>query len=230
MTYYVVTTIAPYVRFTVIKISLSIVSENTWVRIAFISKGEKTMSKGYFNKKVKGFIFDYARKAKKISYGALRAKRNIIGVALHWTEGIKDTAQNECDYFATGNSRSAGAHIFIDRMGKTGFSIPLKYTAYAVMSKGYTSGAYDGILNNSNTVSIELCGCNDGYGNGLPMTDLQERSLYNVLTYIKKECPNVKHFVRHYDIKNKHCPKYYVDNREEWKHLKKYVEKIIFKG
>lgn len=187
------------------------------------------MSKGKYNKKIAGFIFDYVRKAKRISYGGLRLKKNIIGVALHWTEGSHDTAQNECDFFATGNDRYAGAHIFIDRAGKIGLSIPLKYTAWSVMSRSYTSGAYDGILDNTNTVSIELCGCNDGKGNGLPMTFEQGDALYEVLRWVKKQCPNVKHFVRHYDIKRKPCPKYYVDHPEYWKQLKKYVEKVVFR-
>lgn len=187
------------------------------------------MSKGYENKRVAGFTFDYVRKAKRISYGGLRSKRAIIGVALHWTEGVQDTAKNECDYFATGNNRAAGAHIFIDRLGKVSLSIPLKYTAWSVMSRGYTSGAYDGILDNTNTVSIELCGCKDYFGDPLPMTPQQELSLYSVLHWIKKKCPNVNHFVRHYDIKNKPCPQYYVTHKDEWKQIKNYVERMIFR-
>lgn len=188
------------------------------------------MSKGYYNKKIKGFVFDYARRAKNICYGSFRSKYSIIAVALHWTEGSKDSAQNECDFFATGITRNAGAHIFIDKDGKTGFSIPLKRSAYSVMSRGYSSGAYDGIVDNSNSISIELCGLNDGHGNGLPMTPAQEEKLYEVLKWIKKQCPNVKHFIRHYDVKHKDCPKYYVDNKADWKQLQKYVEKVIFKA
>lgn len=187
------------------------------------------MSKGKYNKKIAGFTFDYARKANRISHGGLRLKKNIIGVALHWTEGSHDTAQNECDFFATGNDRSAGAHIFIDRQGKVALSIPLKYTAYSVMSRGYTSGIFDGVLDNTNTISIELCGCNDGHGNGIIMNIAQETALYDVLRWIKKQCPNIQVFCRHYDIKRKPCPKYYVDNSEEWRTLKNYVEKIILK-
>jgi N-acetylmuramoyl-L-alanine amidase CwlA len=97
------------------------------------------------------------------------------------------------------------------------------------MSRGYTSGAYDGILDNTNTISIELCGCNDGQDNGLIMNIAQETALYDVLRWIKEKCPNVKHFVRHYDIKHKPCPKYYVDHPEDWKQLKKYVEKVVFR-
>lgn len=185
------------------------------------------MSIGKYNKNVKGFVFDYHRHAKSISYGDRRSKKDIIGVVLHWTEGTTDTSQNECDYFATNNSRSAGAHIFIDRLGRTGFSIPLKYSAYSVMSKGYSYGAYSQLLDNTNTVSIELCGCNDGKGNGLPMTEVQEKKLYEVLRWIKKQCPNVTIFCRHYDIRKKPCPLYYVENVDEWKALKKYVERCL---
>ena len=187
------------------------------------------MSKGKYNKKIAGYTFDYVRKAKRISYGGLRFKKNIIGVALHWTEGTHDTAQNECDFFATGNDRNAGAHIFIDRQGKVALSIPLKYIAYSVMSRGYTSGIYDGVLDNTNTISIELCGCNDGQGNGLIMNIAQETALYDVLRWIKKRCPNIQVFCRHYDIKCKPCPKYYVDNSDDWRTLKNYVEKKILK-
>lgn len=187
------------------------------------------MSIGHTNKKINGFMFNYVRWAKKVSYGGLRSRKSIIGVALHWTEGTHDTARNECDYFATGNDRSAGAHIFIDRLGNVGMSIPLKRIAWSVMSRGYASGAYDGVLDNTNTISIELCGCNDGQGGGLPMSEIQEYKLYEVLKWIKKKCPNVKHFVRHYDIKHKPCPKYYVENKKVWLQLQEFVEKMIFK-
>ena len=63
------------------------------------------------------FKFDYKRKAKKVSYGNLRNRKNIKGIVIHYTSGSKDTAKNECDYFATGNTRNAGAHIFVDYEG-----------------------------------------------------------------------------------------------------------------
>lgn len=191
------------------------------------------MSKGYYNKKIGGFTFDYARKAKNISYGGLRLRSKITGVALHWTNAgsDKDTCYNNCDYFATNNDKQAGAHLFIDRNGKIGYSIPLKRTAWSVMSRGYTDGAYGGVLDNTNTVSIELCGCEDPKTHkGIPMTAEQEESLYKVLKWVKKRCKNVEHFVRHYDIRKKNCPDYFVTHAEEWNKLHKYVETVIFKG
>lgn len=188
------------------------------------------MSKPYYNKLIAGFRFDYARHAKSISYGSLRFRKSVIGVALHWTEGSSDTCFNECDFFANVNNRSAGAHIFIDRQGHVGYSIPLKRVAWSVMSRGYTDGAYINILDNTNTVSIELCACKDPVtGEALPMSAEQELALYEVLKWVKKRCKNCVHFIRHYDVKHKPCPAYYVSHTEEWNKLKKYVETVIFK-
>lgn len=188
------------------------------------------MSKPYYNKLIAGFRFDYCHHAKKVSYGGLRKRKSVLGVALHWTEGSSDTCYNECDYFANVNDRYAGAHIFIDRQGHVGYSIPLKRVAWSVMSRGFNDGAYYGVLDNTNTVSIELCACKDpDTGEALPMSPEQEEKLYEVLRWVKSRCKNCVHFVRHYDIRQKPCPSYYVTHKDEWNSLKKYVETIIFK-
>lgn len=40
---------------------------------------------------MKKYIFDYARKAKSISYGSLRNKSEIIGIVIHYTGNAGDT-------------------------------------------------------------------------------------------------------------------------------------------
>lgn len=173
-------------------------------------------------------IFDYKRKAKSCSYGGLRSLSSIESIALHWTEGQFDTAQNNCDYFATGNTRNAGAHIFIDYNGMVGLSVPLRRIAWSVMSMGYPDGAYGGVYNNTNTVSIELCGLkdlDDPNGYRFPSTE-QLKSLSRVVRWIKKKCPNCKDFVRHYDIRKKPCPLPYVECRDEWLSLRQQM--LIF--
>lgn len=165
---------------------------------------------------MKKYIFDYARNAKSISYGALRNKSEIIGIVIHYTGNTGDTAKNNADYFATGNTRSAGAHCFIDGQGLSARSIPLNCIAYAVGNpKGaYKKGKYYAMLNNSNTVSIELC---DLIGHGV--TEKQLATLIKVVKWIKMKCPNVQYIVRHYDIVKKDCPEYYIDNPVQWKKL-----------
>lgn len=161
-------------------------------------------------------IFDYARKSKKISYGAVRTKSSIKGIVIHNTGNSGDTAKNNADYFATGNTRSAGAHIFIDRKGLSAYSIPITRIAYAVGNpKGaYKRGSYFSTLNNANTVSIELCDIN-----GQAISDLQLQTLIKTVKWLAKQCPNIKYIVRHYDIVNKDCPAYYVKNDKLWKKL-----------
>lgn len=165
---------------------------------------------------MKKYIFDYARKAKSISYGALRNKNDILGVVIHYTGNKGDKAKSNADFFATGNTRSAGAHIFIDGDGMSARSIPLNRIAYAVGNpKGsYPKGPYYSTLNNANTVSIELC---DIIDKGI--TDKQLATLIKVIKWVYKKCPNIQFIVRHYDIVKKDCPSYYVKNKTQWKKL-----------
>lgn len=169
-------------------------------------------------------VFDYKRKAKPISYGATRPLSSITGIVIHYTGNVGDSAKNNCDFFALRNTRSAGAHIFIDALGYVGLSIPMRRIAWSVGNPGgsYFPGAYYNVLNNSNTVSIELCDIVD-HG----VTPEQLDSLIHVCRWIKKKCPKVEHVVRHYDIVKKCCPQYYVENRPEWKNLQRKLERAI---
>lgn len=158
-------------------------------------------------------IFDYARKAKSCSYGSLRSKDDVAGIVIHYTGNAGDTAKNNADYFATGNTRSAGAHIFISADGSTAYSIPITRVAWSVGNPNncYARGSYYATLKNANTVSIELC---DLVGHGI--TAEQKESLIRACKWLKKKCKNIRYVVRHYDIVNKCCPSYYVDNPKEW--------------
>ena len=170
-------------------------------------------------------IFDYKRLAKKNSYkcsGGKPVKRkatSIIALCVHLTSGTRDTAKNECDYFATGNTRSAGAHSFADLQGKTGRSIPWNYIAWSVGDSSNGHGKYFGIINNSNSISIELCGIADKSG----VTDAQKKALKKLIRYYGKKCPNIKYIVRHYDVTTKSCPAPYCGspkNDAKWQSLK----------
>lgn len=169
-------------------------------------------------------IFDYAKKAKSVSYGGTRTKRSIKGIVIHYTGNKHDTAKNNADYFATGNTRSAGAHIFIDRKGLSAYSIAITRVAYAVGNPAgaYKKGAWYSTLNNANTISIELCDIVDQF----PSVD-QLVTLKKVIRWLKKECPNIKHVVRHYDIVKKDCPAIYVKHNNEWLKLRKELQKIV---
>ena len=142
--------------------------------------------------------------ASKYCYGRKRNKKNVKYIVIHYT-GVKgDTAENEGKVFARNTSRYAGAHFFVDRQGTVVKSIPMNLTAWSVGGKKYAStkgGTFYGICKNSNSVSIELCDIVDKQP-----SDKQVKATANLVRYIKKECPNVRYIIRHYDVTGKPCP------------------------
>lgn len=146
-------------------------------------------------------------KAKSISYGAKRSLSSVKATAIHYTGGSNDTALNEANYFAKTNTRAAGAHFFVDRKGVIIKSIPMSRIAWSVGGARYsdykkTGGAkYYGKYNNSNTVSIELC----GIAKKGP-TEAQIKATKKLIKYIRKHCPNAKKIIRHFDVNGKACP------------------------
>lgn len=146
--------------------------------------------------------------AKQISYSPKpRDLKNVDAIVIHNTGNRNDTAENNAKYFATSNSRSAGAHYFIDQKGNIVKSIPLKYTAWAVGGDKYKDCAKTGggkfykIYTNHNTVSIELCDIVDKD----PSPEMI-KAVKKQIKAIRKYCPNARKVIRHFDITGKSCP------------------------
>lgn len=155
--------------------------------------------------------------AKSISYGGKRNLADIIYIVIHYTGNKNDTAQNNANYFATSNTREAGAHFFVDKAGEIWKSINMNRIAWAVGSKYSTSngaGSYYGKCTNANSISIELCDC---------LTDVgwkQMLATRKLVQYIQKKCPNAKTIIRHWDVNGKSCPAPMTGrNNKKWKHL-----------
>lgn len=143
-------------------------------------------------------------RAKSISYGAVRPYSQVKAIVIHYTGISNDTAENEANYFAHGNTRAAGAHIFVDRKGKVVKSVPLSRPAWSVgIFFTYAGGGakYWGKLNNYNTVSIEMCDCAKH-----DPSKAQIKGIKKAIKYIRKHCPNATKLVRHWDICGKQCP------------------------
>lgn len=154
-------------------------------------------------------------KAKPISYGAKRGYKSVKKIYIHWTANDGDTAENNAKFYATGNKREAGAHIFIDRKGNIYKSINLNRVAYSVGNK----------QENTVSVSIELC----DLVKHLPSSEQLEALFYTV-RWIKKYCPNIKTVARHYDASGKDCPKPFCGNRVNdgrWEVLKSALESLL---
>lgn len=156
------------------------------------------------------------RLAKKVSYNykTKRKLSNIKYIPIHYTGNKGDTAKNNADYFAAGNTRAAGAHFYIDKKGEIWKSVNMNRTAWAVggfYGKNNGAGKYYGACTNSNSVSIELCDCISG-------TNWEQMlACRKLVQYIQKKCPNAKTIIRHWDVNGKECPKPMIGtDNEKW--------------
>lgn len=163
----------------------------------------------------------YKRKAKKISYGRKRKLSDIKYIVIHYTGNKDDTSKNNVDYFATGNTRQAGAHFFVDKQGKIGRSIPMNRVAYSVGGKYSTTGgagSHYGYCTNDNSVSIELC---DLIGETNWEQMIATRKL---IRYIRKKCPNANNIIRHWDVNGKSCPSTMAGvGNEKWVEFRRFI-------
>ena len=157
------------------------------------------------------------RLAKSVSYGGKRARKDVKYIVIHYTGNKGDTAENNADYFATSNTRQAGAHFFVDKKGEVWKSINMNRIAWAVGGKFSTSGgagSYYGKCTNANSVSIELCDCTKD------VSWDQMLAVRKLVQYIQKWCPNAKTIIRHWDVSGKHCPAPMIGKgNKKWKHL-----------
>ena len=169
----------------------------------------------------------YTRIATQNRYSYIKRKRKDVKyIVIHFTANKGDTAKNNADYFATGNTRQVGAHFFVDKKGDIARSIRLNRTAWAVGGERYgdykeSGGAkYFTKCTNENSVSIELCDCN----NVEPYSNKQIKSVRKLIKYIQRYCPNANKIIRHFDVNGKHCPAPIMDDKI-WKKFRKEILK-----
>ena len=170
----------------------------------------------------------YERHAKSNSYDSskTRSLNDVKNIVMHYTGNKGDTAKNNVDYFATSNTREAGAHFFVDTDGNIGYSINMNRIAWAVGGSKYTDevkkggGTYYGKCTNANSISIELCNCING------VSWKQMVATRQLVLYIQKKCPNAKNIIRHWDVNGKPCPAPMTGtNNKKWKYLHNYLTK-----
>ena len=162
------------------------------------------------------------KNAKSISYGGKRSLNNIKYIVIHYTGNKGDTALNNLDYFANGNTRQAGAHFFVDKAGKIGKSIAMNRIAWAV-GGNHKSGrkgeaVYYQKCTNANSVSIELCDM-------CVKTNWEQMlATRKLVKYIQSKCPNAKTVIRHWDVNGKECPAPFVGtSNEKWIEFKRFI-------
>ena len=136
-------------------------------------------------------------------------------LVIHFTANDGDNATNNGKYFKN-NVVKSSAHYFVDD-DTIVQSVEEDYVAYSVGGKKLNSGGvYHGVVTNYNSISIELCDTvKDGKYNVSSKTRANAIELAKDI--VKRHNIDKSHVVRHYDITGKMCPKYYVDDINEWK-------------
>lgn len=139
----------------------------------------------------------------------------ITGIVIHYTANPGASAQNNRDYFEglkDTHTTQASSHFIVGLEGEIIQCVPTWEIAYASNNR------------NSDTVSIECCHPDD---TGEFTTETYNSTVQLTAWLCMKFGLDEKDVIRHYDVTGKNCPKYYVENEEEWKLFKENVKKAL---
>lgn len=131
----------------------------------------------------------------------------VEGIVVHYTANPGTDAKANRNYFESRKDcpdegqYKVSSHFIIGLKGSVIQCIPENEIAYASNNR------------NSDTISIECCHPDDSG----KFTDETYHSLIHLVSYLcdKYEIP-VNQVIRHYDVTQKECPRYFVRNPEEW--------------
>lgn len=141
----------------------------------------------------------------------------IKGIVLHYTANPGSTAMQNRNYFEglkDSKETSVSSHFVVGLKGEIVQCIPTWEVAYASNER------------NADTISIETCHPTaDG-----SYTKATYQSMVDLTAWLcKKFGLTEDDVIRHYDITEKNCPKYFVENEEAWDTFKKDVGKALDK-
>nr|DAW49056.1 MAG TPA: N-acetylmuramoyl-L-alanine amidase [Caudoviricetes sp.] len=155
--------------------------------------------------------------------GGKRKLSAITAIVMHYTAntGQMATAKGNARYFEGGSEgRKASAHYVVDE-GETAYEcVPLDTVAWSVGDGN--KGPYGKLVNNYNSVSIEMVSHTDAAGRYYIPIETQ-RHAAELYAQLKKQLPNVRYVVRHYDVSLKKCPAPMIDEAA-WAKFKNLLE------
>ncbi len=141
--------------------------------------------------------------------------RQVNDIVVHYVANPGSTAQQNRNYFdgladqSGPGAVSASAHFVIGLDGEIIQCIPISEIAYASNNR------------NSDTIAIECCHP-DETGQ---FTQATYESLVKLTAWLCDETGiSRKRVIRHYDVTQKPCPKYFVDHEDAWKEFLKDVK------
>lgn len=143
-------------------------------------------------------------------------RQKVDKIVIHYVANPGSTARNNRDYFDSladqdpqKSDSSASSHFVVGLEGEVIQCIPVNEIAYA-----------NAPLNNT-TVAIEVCHPDDSG----KFNDATYESLVDLTAFL---CRQLKltpgDVIRHYDVNEKLCPKYYVEHEDAWERFQKDVK------
>lgn len=136
---------------------------------------------------------------------------DIKNIVIHYVGNPNTSAKNNRDYF---NKPSTGvsSHFIVGLSGEVIQCVPIHERSAASNDR------------NKDTLSIETCHPDEsGKFNQATYNSLVKLTAYLCYQFDLKQ----DDVIRHYDVTGKICPKYYVENEDEWENFKKDVGKAI---
>ncbi|MCI2058163.1 MAG: N-acetylmuramoyl-L-alanine amidase [Oscillibacter sp.] len=139
--------------------------------------------------------------------------QKIRGIVIHYVGNPGTTARANRNYFESlkdGKDQVyASAHFIVGLEGEVIQCIPLSEEAYASNSR------------NGDTIAVEVCHPDESGR----FSDVTYRRTVELTADLCREFrldPETD-VIRHYDVTGKNCPKYYVENPEEWAQFRRDV-------
>lgn len=142
-------------------------------------------------------VNDYSRPGAKL--------RNVNAIVIHYVGNPGTTADQNRSYFEglkDGHGTSASSHYIVGLDGEIIQCVPLDEISYASNER------------NGDTIAIECCHPDEtGKFNAATYDSLIKLTAALCKTYGLSPDTDI---IRHYDITGKRCPRYFVDNEDEW--------------
>ena len=147
------------------------------------------------------------------------SRQRVNQIVIHYVANPGSTAEGNRNYFDSladqdpqKSGVSTGSHFVVGLEGEAIQCIPITEIAYANAPR------------NDDTVSIEVCHPDDTG----KFNDATYETVVNLTAALCRELKlTSKDVLRHYDINGKICPKYFVDNEDEWEQFKKDVDAAV---
>lgn len=144
--------------------------------------------------------------------------KRVKNIVIHYVGNPGSTAMQNRNYFnnlKTTHQRSVSSHFVVGLEGEIVQCIPLNEVAYANYPRNY------------DTISIEVCH-EDATGKFSKVTydSVIKLTAWLCDTYHL----SYKDVIRHYDVRGKNCPKYYVEHPKAWKQFRLDVKAEIKKN